>query len=274
MKPAKALAAKTVKSMTPCKSDASASLLFCPALWYNKKKRRKEVSPCLTRPSGSPEPLPASAGSLPAGMPSSASASSSPPAAGSGWISWPPSCWQSTTRSAASSPPTLPGRASAPACVRSWPRSGSTFSYQQRGLWRVRQLSGDQHRGRALHGEGQCAGHAPAVQVRREKDGGSGLRHRAQRGLLGRPAAGWSLYGGLLRQQGLRCQPDPGRGPGTAGAAQPGLRVCALPGAGGYRVQRAGRGGVCPLKGISPPSVWRKPCAGCCGARPSSCPRP
>ena len=29
-----------------------------------------------------------------------------------------------------------------------------------------------------------------------------------------------------------------------------------------------------PSRAFPPPSVWRKPCAGCCGARPSSCPRP
>ena len=40
MKPAKALAAKTVKACPPCKSDAPASLLFCPDLWYNKNIRR------------------------------------------------------------------------------------------------------------------------------------------------------------------------------------------------------------------------------------------
>ena len=38
-------------------------------------------------------------------------------------------------------------------------------------------------------------------------------------------------------QQSLCGQPDPGCCPGAAGAAQPGLCVCALPGAGGYRVQ-------------------------------------
>lgn len=54
------------------------------------------------------------------------------------------------------------------------------------------------------------------------------------------------LPGGLLCQQGLCGQPDPGCCPGATGAAQPGLCVCALPGAGGYRVQRPGRGGVCP----------------------------
>ena len=52
------------------------------------------------------------------------------------------------------------------------------------------------------------------------------------------------LPGGLLCQQGLCGQPDPGRGPGAAGKAQPGVRLCPLSGAGEHRVQRPGRGGV------------------------------
>ena len=35
-----------------------------------------------------------------------------------------------------------------------------------------------------------------------------------------------------------------------------------------------GRVWCSPSRAFPPPSVWRKPCAGCCGARPSSCPRP
>ena len=39
-----------------------------------------------------------------------------------------------------------------------------------------------------------------------------GYRHHPERGILGGPAAGRALYGGLLRLQGIRCQPDPRRG--------------------------------------------------------------
>ena len=110
----------------------------------------------------------------------------------------------------------------------------------------MRQLSGDRRCPGRGNDPGECGSHGAAVPLCGAQDARGRRRHHPERGILGGAAARRALYGGLLCQQGLCGQPDPGRCPGAAGAAQPGLRVCALPGAGGYRVQRPGRGGVCP----------------------------
>ena len=54
----------------------------------------------------------------------------------------------------------------------------------------------------AFHAAGKRAGHAPAVQVHPAQDGSPGLWHHPERGILGGPAAGRALYGGLLCLQG------------------------------------------------------------------------
>ena len=56
-------------------------------------------------------------------------------------------------------------------------------------------------------GFGACGAFSETAQ-----DGCPGLRHDPDRVILGGPAAGRDLYGGLLRLQSIRCQPDPRRG--------------------------------------------------------------
>ena len=70
-----------------------------------------------------------------------------------------------------------------------------------------------------------------------KKDGGAGLWGHPERGVLRRAAAGRALYGGLLRLQGLRRQPDAGVAEELREQHSP-VYVCALcPGPVDTRVQ-------------------------------------
>ena len=81
-----------------------------------------------------------------------------------------------------------------------------------------------------------------AVRRMHAAGGGTILNVASSAGLL----PGGPYMAGYYASKAYVVSLNPGRCPGAAGAAQPGLRVCALPGAGGYRVQRPGGGGVCP----------------------------
>ena len=148
------------------------------------------------------------------------------------------------------------------------------YFHQQRRLWRLRRFletSGEKELSMAK--VNVLAMHQ-LFKFAVKKDGGPGLRHRAQRGVLRRAAAGRTLYGGLLRHQSVCCQPDPGRGRRTAGRAQPGLRLRLCPGPVDTEFnERADV--VFALRGISPELCVEEAMRGdLCTTRPSSSRRP